>query len=137
MAKAKDIVIKSFFDKDMTILADRNMLKTILRNLISNSIKFTNKNGSVEVNAFADRKNVEISVSDNGIGMTKETIGKLFRLDANLSTRGTEDEKGTGLGLFLCKEFVERHGGKIWAESEEGKGSVFKFILPFNTPDPT
>jgi signal transduction histidine kinase len=135
MAKAKDIEIKSFFDNDLTIFADRNMLKTILRNLISNSIKFTNKNGRVEVKAFTDHKNVEISVSDNGIGMTKETIGKLFRLDANLSTRGTENENGTGLGLFLCKEFVEKHGGRIWAESEEGKGSTFKFFLPQDVPN--
>jgi len=136
MAKAKNIEIKSLLDDDLTILADRNMIKTILRNLISNAIKFTNKNGKVEVKAFSDHTNVEISVSDNGIGMTKETIGKLFRLDGNLSTRGTEDEKGTGLGLFLCKEFIEKHGGRIWAESEEGKGSTFKFILPQDITNP-
>jgi signal transduction histidine kinase len=73
---------------------------------------------------------MEISVSDSGIGMTDETMAKLFRIDANLSTRGTENEKGTGLGLFLCKEFVEKHGGRIWAESESGKGSTFKFFIP-------
>ncbi len=73
---------------------------------------------------------MEIAVSDNGIGMTKEIMAKLFRIDANLSTRGTENERGTGLGLFLCKEFVSRHGGTIWAESETGKGSIFKIILP-------
>ena len=106
------------------------MIKTILRNLISNAIKFTHKNGKVEVTARIDNKHVEISVSDNGIGMTKETMSKLFRLDGNLSTPGTENEKGTGLGLFLCKEFVDKHGGKIWAESRSGNGSVFKFVLP-------
>jgi signal transduction histidine kinase len=114
----------------MTIMADKNMIKTILRNLISNAIKFTHKNGRVEVMAAVDTKEVEISVQDNGIGMSKETMAKLFRLDGNLSTRGTENEKGTGLGLFLCKEFVEKHGGKIWVESEQGKGSIFKIVLP-------
>jgi signal transduction histidine kinase len=84
----------------------------------------------VEVKAFINDRNVEISVSDNGIGMTKETMAKLFKLDANLTTRGTENEKGTGLGLFLCKEFIEKHGGKIWVESVSGKGSTFKFTLP-------
>jgi signal transduction histidine kinase len=74
-----------------------------------------------------------ISVSDSGIGMTKETMAKLFRIDSNLSTHGTENEKGTGLGLILCKEFVEKHGGKIWVESESGKGSIFRVSLPMNT----
>ena len=130
MAMAKNIQIKSSFPDNLTIIADKNMIKTVLRNLISNAVKFTHKNGMVEVKARKDNKNVEISVSDNGIGMTKETISKLFRLDANLSTNGTENEKGTGLGLFLCKEFIEKHGGKIWVESESGKGSIFKFSLP-------
>ena len=132
MAIGKNIELKSFLADNLTIIADKNMIKTILRNLISNAIKFTYKNGKVEVRAMVDDRNVEISVSDSGIGMTKETMAKLFRLDANLSTRGTEDEKGTGLGLFLCKEFVEKHGGKIQVESESGKGSIFKFILPLN-----
>jgi len=101
-----------------------------LRNLISNAIKFTPKKGKVEVNALTNDKYAEISVSDNGTGMTKETTAKLFRIDANLSTQGTENERGTGLGLILCKEFVEKNGGKIWVESESGKGSTFKFILP-------
>ena len=85
--------------------------------MISNAIKFTHKNGNVEVKAIIENQHVEISVSDSGIGMTKGTMAKLFRIDANLSTRGTENEKGTGLGLFLCKEFIEKHDGKIWAES--------------------
>jgi signal transduction histidine kinase/ligand-binding sensor domain-containing protein len=132
MAIGKNIELKSFLTDDLTIIADRNMLKTVMRNLISNAIKFTYKNGKVEVKAMIENKHVEISVSDSGIGMTKETKAKLFRIDANLSTRGTEDEKGTGLGLFLCKEFVEKHGGKIWVESEPGKGSIFRFVLPLN-----
>jgi signal transduction histidine kinase/ligand-binding sensor domain-containing protein len=130
MARGKNIEFKSSFSDNLTIIADKNMIRTILRNLISNAIKFTHKNGKVEVKAMIINNQVEISVSDSGIGMTKETMAKLFRIDANLSTRGTEDEKGTGLGLFLCKEFVEKHGGKIWVESESGKGSVFKLVLP-------
>jgi signal transduction histidine kinase len=132
MATGKNIELKSSFPDNLTIIADKNMIKTILRNLISNAIKFTHKNGKVEVKAMSDNEQVEISVSDNGIGMTKETMAKLFKIDANLSTRGTENEKGTGLGLFLCKEFIEKHGGKIWVESESGKGSIFKFILPLD-----
>ena len=130
MAIEKNIELIKSFDDDLTIVADANMIKTILRNLISNAIKFTNKNGKVELKAMIDKGQVVISVSDSGIGMTQETIGKLFRLDANLSTRGTENEKGTGLGLFLCKEFTEKHGGKIVVESESDKGSLFKIDFP-------
>jgi len=130
MAIRKNIELKRFIPDNLVIMADRNMIKTVLRNLISNAIKFTPKKGKVEVNALTNDKQVEITVSDNGIGMTKETIAKLFRIDANLLTQGTENEKGTGLGLFLCKEFVEKHGGKIWVESETGKGSQFTFTLP-------
>jgi signal transduction histidine kinase len=108
------------------------MIKTILRNLISNAIKFTHRNGKVTVKASMDNDTAEIEVSDNGIGMTQETMSKLFRLDANLSTLGTEKEKGTGLGLFLCKEFVEKHGGKIWIKSEAGIGTSFFFTIPMD-----
>jgi signal transduction histidine kinase/ligand-binding sensor domain-containing protein len=132
MAVKKNIELKNSFTDNLTIIADKNMIKTILRNLISNAIKFTPRKGNVELNAFISNNQIIISVSDSGIGMTEETIGKLFRIDSNLSTRGTEDEKGTGLGLFLCKEFIEKHGGKIWVESESGKGSIFKFCLPLD-----
>jgi two-component system sensor histidine kinase/response regulator len=132
MAVRKSIELKCSMSDNLAITADKNMIKTILRNLISNAIKFTNRNGKVEVNARIDNKYVEISVSDNGIGMAKETVAKMFRLDGNLSTPGTDNEKGTGLGLFLCKEFVEKHGGTIWAESEPGKGSIFKISLPLD-----
>jgi signal transduction histidine kinase len=132
MAKGENIELKSSFTDNLTIIADKNMIKTILRNLISNAIKFTHKNGTVEVKAMIENQNVEILVSDSGVGMKEEIIAKLFRIDANLSTRGTENEKGTGLGLFLCKEFVEKHNGKIWVESESGKGSTFKFYIPLD-----
>ncbi len=130
MAIAKNIELIKTYSEDATIVADRNMVKTILRNLISNAIKFTRRNGMIEVKAGIIGNQLEISVRDSGIGMTKEIMKKLFRIDADISTRGTEDEKGTGLGLFLCKDFVEKHGGKIWVESESGKGSVFSFSLP-------
>lgn len=132
MAAGKNIELRSSVPDNLMIVADKNMIKTILRNLISNAIKFTYKNGKVEVKAVIDEKQVEISVSDSGIGMTKETMAKLFKIDANLTTNGTENEKGTGLGLFLCKEFIEKHGGKIWVESESGKGSIFRFFLPLD-----
>lgn len=130
LAAAKEIELKSYLYDDLIIKADINMLRTILRNLITNAIKFTHRNGRVVVNAVVYKNILEVSISDNGVGMSGDIMAKLFRIDSNLSTRGTEDEKGTGLGLFLCKEFVEKHGGKIWAESEQGKGSTFKFILP-------
>ena len=130
MAIGKNIELSSQIDESLIIVADKNMIRTILRNLITNAIKFTHRDGKVVVSARIWNKHVEVSVSDSGIGMSQETMSKLFRLDANLSTRGTENEKGTGLGLFLCKEFVEKHGGKIWAVSEKDNGSVFIFTLP-------
>jgi signal transduction histidine kinase len=130
MANRKNIDLKILIPENLLIKADKNMIKTVLRNMISNAIKFTPKSGKVEVTATISKKQVEISVSDNGIGMTTEIIAKLFRIDAKLSTRGTENEKGTGLGLFLCKEFVEKHGGRILVSSEPGSGSVFRIVLP-------
>jgi signal transduction histidine kinase len=136
MATGKNIELKSYISETLTIVADKNMLRAILRNLITNAVKFTHKNGQVQVNARTYENQVEISVSDSGIGMSAETMAKLFRIDANISTRGTENEKGTGLGLFLCKEFVEKHDGRIWVESEEGKGSTFKILLPLDITRP-
>lgn len=130
MAIGKNIHLFENIPADVFVMADQNMLRTILRNLITNAIKFTHKNGKVEVKADECKNNIELSVTDNGIGMNNGVIEKLFKIDANLSSLGTENEKGTGLGLFLCKEFVAKHGGKIWAESKEGEGSTFKFTLP-------
>ena len=108
------------------------MIRTILRNLISNAIKFTHRNGRVKVKVITENQHINISVADTGIGMTDDIIAKIFRIDSDLSTPGTDNERGTGLGLglLLCKEFVERHGGKIWVESVSGKGSTFTFALP-------
>jgi signal transduction histidine kinase/ligand-binding sensor domain-containing protein len=130
MANGKNIKLECHIDESLMVTADKNMLRTILRNLISNAIKFTYWNGKVEVDAKISHQNAEVSVSDNGMGMSPVTMSKLFKLDANLLTRGTDNEKGTGLGLFLCKEFVEKHGGRILVESKEGKGSIFKIVLP-------
>ena len=106
------------------------MLNTVLRNLLTNAIKFSHK-GSVICVEAAERENfVEICVADSGIGMDQKTIDNLFRIDVAHSAAGTENELGTGLGLILCKEFIEKSGGKIWVESEVGKGSKFYFCLP-------
>jgi signal transduction histidine kinase len=132
MASNKNIRLINNVSDNISIVADKNMLRTILRNLLTNGIKFTPKGGEVQINSVVSDGHVEISVRDNGIGMSPEVIAGLFRIDSNLATRGTENERGTGLGLFLCKEFVEKHGGRIWAESGEADGSVFKFIIPLS-----
>ncbi len=106
------------------------MILTVLRNLISNAIKFTNESGKVTIGYKLMDNTVELYVKDNGVGMNKQQIEKLFKIEENVSTPGTNKEKGTGLGLILCKEFVEKHKGRIWVESEEGKGSTFSFTLP-------
>ena len=131
-AKQKSIKISKTMPHNMIGFVDKEMIGTILRNLISNAIKFTNDNGAILVEAHKNSKEISVSVSDNGVGIPGKTIEKLFCLDQNLSTKGTKNETGTGLGLILCKEFVEKHGGKIFAESEVGIGSKFTFTVPNN-----
>jgi signal transduction histidine kinase len=131
-AEAKSIAIQISIIDNISVFADNNMLKTVLRNLVVNAIKFTNKGGTVVINAEENPENVTISVSDNGIGISPDRLTKLFNISQRLTTKGTEKECGTGLGLILCKEFVEKHGGKIWVESELGSGSDFKFTLPIS-----
>ena len=106
------------------------MTDTIFRNLITNAIKFTPEGGSIKIDATQQGSMALINVSDTGVGMDEETKSKLFRLDVNHSSLGTSQEKGTGLGLILCKEFVEKHNGKIWVESSKGEGTTFSFTLP-------
>ncbi len=115
---------------DWFIYADVNMITTVVRNLISNAIKFTEQGGLVEIKFEQDSKFVTVSVSDTGVGISPADRSKLFSLDSNPTTIGTGQEKGTGLGLILCKEFVERNGGKIWVESTLGKGTTFFFTSP-------
>jgi PAS domain S-box-containing protein len=129
-AKIKNITINHALPKKTMIYADKNMLKTILQNLISNAVKFTNPDGIISIYAMPVYDHIEITVSDNGIGISKEAIGKLFEIETNTPTSGTFDEPGSGLGLIICREFVEKHGGKIWVESKKGKGSEFKFTFP-------
>jgi signal transduction histidine kinase len=130
-AELKNIAINCFQSNGIEVYADPYMLKIILRNLIANAIKFTNSKGSIEVKALKKDNFIEITISDNGIGMNKEALNKLFIIQTNETTVGTANEKGSGLGLVLCKEFIEKQRGEIWVESEIGKGSNFKFTLPF------
>jgi len=126
----KSVDIKVKIPQSFSIYADISMIKSVLRNLISNSIKFTNPGGVIVVeSSYTDSVSI-VSVSDNGIGIKKGTIEKLFRIEESRSTAGTKGEQGTGLGLLLCNDFVKKHGGHIWAESEYGKGSRFVFTLP-------
>jgi signal transduction histidine kinase len=133
-AKNKNIKIVLDISDHLTVFADNNMLQTIVRNLVSNALKFTPKNGTVYLSAKSlNDKGVEISVRDTGIGMSSEMIGSLFNPGARNGRPGTDGEASTGLGLLLCKEFVEKMGGKIQVESEEEQGSVFSFNIPDKT----
>jgi len=130
MAQQKSITILKELPQNVRVFVDKAMIDTILRNLISNSIKFTNPGGTIIVSTVQKQNELKVTVSDNGVGMNENTISKLFRIGENYSTKGTQNEMGTGLGLILCKEFIEKHGGKIWAESEVEKGSKFCFTIP-------
>ncbi len=130
IAFAKNITIYSSDVSHLEVFADIDMLKTIMLNLISNGIKFTNNGGRIDISAEKNSDNVTISVSDNGVGIPKETISKLFNISEFITTSGTAKETGTGLGLLLCKDFIEKHAGNIWVVSEDGNGSNFKFTLP-------
>ena len=123
-----------FTDIDDSIIAwaDNNMSTTVIRNLVSNAMKFTD-GGDIRISAARKDEFIEVSVNDSGLGMSKENMNKLFKIDQHYTTKGTDDESGTGLGLILCKDFVENNGGKIWVESELGKGSSFIFTLPVYT----
>ena len=129
-AITKNITLNYSASAGVKVYTDIDMLKTILRNLVSNAIKFTKSGGTINITAERTDSILTISVSDNGIGITPNNLVKLFDISEILTTKGTANESGTGLGLLLCKEFVEKHGGKIWAESEVDKGSDFKFTLP-------
>jgi len=130
-ANKKEIELRINIPEHIVVSSDIHMLETIIRNLVSNAIKFSFKGGVVEIAAEKTENDlVRIIVNDNGIGMNQELINKLFTLSENTSRRGTEGEPSTGLGLILCKEFVEKHGGKIWVKSTDGEGSSFAFTLP-------
>ncbi|MBI9052957.1 MAG: hypothetical protein JEY96_04020 [Bacteroidales bacterium] len=126
----KDIEIHNDVSKNYHIIADQNLLKTVLRNLVNNAIKFTNRNGMITISSTKDEFCTEILVKDTGVGMSGKYVNDLFKIDRISTMAGTDKEKGSGLGLILCKEFVEKHGGKIWVESKQGIGSEFKFTIP-------
>ena len=129
-AVSKAIKITTRIDEGLSLEADYQMISAVLRNLISNAVKFTHNGGFVHVEVEHIEKGVRFSVSDNGVGIQKDDFSKLFRVDSDFSLTGTGNEKGTGLGLSLCKEFVDKHKGHISVESEWGKGSTFVFTLP-------
>ena len=136
-AQAKDINVQADIDKTLVLFTDKFAIQTVVRNLISNAVKFTPQGGSVSVSAQPTGKHIKITVKDSGIGISKDKQAKLFRIDAVNSTPGTEGEKGTGFGLLLCKDLVERNGGEIGLESEKGKGSTFYFTLPVKAENET
>ena len=136
IAQNKLIILSNEVDPAIRVYADCNMLNSILRNLVSNAIKFTRPNGVIIIRAQQRNGEVIVKVIDNGIGMSEDTIGRLFRLDTYHTTPGTANEKGNGLGLILAKEFVEKNEGTIGVESEEGKGTTFYFTLPASRPGP-
>jgi signal transduction histidine kinase len=129
-ADSKEIELKSRLVGDLNAFGDQNMINTVIRNLISNALKFTDKGGVITISTKNEGDNLIVSISDTGMGMTPETMNKLFRIDQHHTTRGTNNETGTGLGLILCQDFVHKQGGDIWVESEIGKGSTFSFSVP-------
>ncbi|NWJ50205.1 MAG: hybrid sensor histidine kinase/response regulator [Bacteroidetes bacterium] len=131
LARKKAIEIIVDIPSDEKVFADTNMLQTIIRNLLTNAIKFTPQNGQITIStSHIEDKSVLFMVKDSGIGMNIEMIENLFKLDAKNSRVGLDGEMGTGLGLLLSKEFVEKNGGKLWVESKEGNGSAFYFTIP-------
>jgi PAS domain S-box-containing protein len=132
IAQTKGISIIMIESDNIEVFSDKKILKTIMRNLISNAIKYSKPGGTINVSAIEDDNRVQITISDKGVGMDGQTLENLFGITTNTPLPGTLNEKGSGFGLVLCKEFVEKLGGKIWVESEEGKGSDFIFTLPLN-----
>jgi signal transduction histidine kinase len=130
VSEKKQISVSSNLIDDTFVFADEDMITTVIRNLLTNALKFTNKCGNVEILVKSNNLTVDTIISDNGIGMDDDTISRLFRLDMSQSQPGTENETGTGLGLILCKEFIEKNGGTINVQSKPDEGSKFSFSLP-------
>ena len=130
MAEKKNINIEVSLPEQLCLTLDKFMISTVLRNLITNAIKYTHKSGSISINLEEKEGRIQVSVKDKGIGIYKENIEKLFKITEKFSMQGTEQEEGTGLGLILSKEFIDLHNGEIMVESQIGKGSTFTFTLP-------
>lgn len=131
-AEQKSILLTNKLSSGLYVNADKAMLSTVLRNLLSNALKFTQPHGKITVTSVVQQNEFTISVSDTGVGISAERIHSLFKISEGYSTQGTQKEKGTGLGLILCKEFIEKNNGKIWVESVVGTGSTFCFSLPLD-----
>ena len=130
-ANKKGIEISYYVPEDLSVFADGNMLESTIRNLVSNAVKFTANGGKITITAKQiDGNPAKISIKDNGIGMSRAIVDNLFQLDVQTNRQGTDNEPSTGLGLIICRDFIEKHGGKLWVESEEGKGSTFSFTIP-------
>lgn len=129
-AEAKKIKVISQIPFDSEVVADENMLQTVFRNLLTNAIKFSHTGGVVTIAVAIDDESSQIEISDNGIGISPADQARLFKIDQNVKRAGTDNETGSGLGLLLCHELISKHGGRIWVESEPGKGSRFIFVLP-------
>jgi signal transduction histidine kinase/CheY-like chemotaxis protein len=130
VAHTKNIKIITTVQSETYVYADEEMIKTIIRNLLTNAIKFSHPDGYVKITAEDSKENLKLSITDKGIGVKKELLNNLFRIDKSITTKGTLGEKGTGLGLILCKEFVEKNNGKLIVDSKEKEGSTFSIILP-------
>ena len=129
-AEEKFISIRNNLSEKTMVHADKTMISIVLRNLISNALKYTNLKGMIEISSELQKDSIVISVKDNGVGIAKEALDKLFQIDGVISTPGTQKEKGTGLGLILCREYLEKNNGKIWVQSELNVGTKFFFSLP-------
>jgi signal transduction histidine kinase len=128
----KQISVYNEIDKDTAIRVDKHVISTVLRNLINNAVKFTDKKGEIRISSNVRDNHIFISVQDNGRGISKENLARLFKIDQEHSTKGTDNESGSGLGLILCKELINQSGGDIYVESTLGKGSIFSFSLPLS-----
>ncbi|MCX7987535.1 MAG: ATP-binding protein [Bacteroidales bacterium] len=126
----KEISTHISLQSDLSVYADPNMIQAAIRNIISNAIKFTHRQGRIEVLTYKTKQQVVVEIKDNGVGMTNEVVKNLFKIGMTVSSKGTEGEKGTGMGLLLSKEFIELNNGKISVQSTPGKGSTFKIKLP-------
>ncbi len=133
-ANSKVIKINTELDEDLFVYSDENMLSSVIQNLISNAVKFTEIGGKVTIKSRRKGEQVEVSITDTGVGMNEEKLKNLFKIDHARSSKGTSNEKGTGLGLIIAKELIEKQGGTLIVESEVGKGSTFKFSLPKGEP---
>ena len=130
VAQKKDIAIRCDIPRDLAVMVDHSMINTVIRNVIFNAVKFTHPGGNISITASQTGPDVQVCISDNGIGMSEAILSAAFYVDKSKRQLGTDGEKGTGLGLVLCKDFVEQHGGRIWLESEQGMGTKVFFTLP-------